>query len=128
MAAEGVPAPTGGWFVQAWGLVDGAANNRASMLQDVLAERPTEIEATLLQAVARRHSVDMPALDASGRKHPRFYPKISCSPRPLPDALFVPKRHLPTADIATSQERLVWLGHCQAARACPVAIFHLTLG
>lgn len=66
MAAEGMPAPTGGWSALVWGVVEATANNRASMLQDVLAGRPTEVDSILgpLQAAARRHAIAIPRLDA----------------------------------------------------------------
>lgn len=64
MAAEAIPAPAGGWSARVWGVVEGTANNRASMLQDVLAGRPTEIDAILgpLIETARRHGLVVPAL------------------------------------------------------------------
>lgn len=68
MAAEGIPPPEGagvsGWRTLVWQVVAGTANNRASMLQDVLAGRPTEREAILgpLLATARRHGVEAPRL------------------------------------------------------------------
>ncbi len=68
MAAEGIAPPDGagaaGWRVLVWQVVAGTANNRASMLQDVLAGRPTEREAILgpLLAAARRHGIEAPRL------------------------------------------------------------------
>ena len=65
MAAEGVTPPEGegrdGWRRLVWQVVDATANNLASMLQDVMADRPTEHEAILgpLLAAAGRH--DLPA-------------------------------------------------------------------
>jgi len=66
MAAEGMPAPTSCWSALVWGVVEATANNRASMLQDVLAGRPTEVDSILgpLQAAARRHAIAIPRLDA----------------------------------------------------------------
>jgi len=66
MAAEGIPAPPDGWSALVWSVVAGTANNRASMLQDVLAGRPTEVDAILgpLRAAARRHAIAIPRLDA----------------------------------------------------------------
>ncbi|WP_458524747.1 ketopantoate reductase family protein [Onishia taeanensis] len=65
MAAEGIPTPPDGWLGLVWGVVEATANNRASMLQDVLAGRPTESDAILgpLCAAARRHGIATPALD-----------------------------------------------------------------
>lgn len=59
LAAEGVPAPPSGWAALIWGVIEGTANNRASMLQDVAAGRPTERDAILgpLLAAARRHGL-----------------------------------------------------------------------
>ncbi|RUR32498.1 ketopantoate reductase family protein [Vreelandella andesensis] len=49
---EGVAAPNGGegesaWLALVWQVVENTANNKASMLQDVEAKRPTEREAIL---------------------------------------------------------------------------------
>lgn len=77
LAAEGIAPPEGeglaGWRELVWRVVDGTANNRASMLQDVLAGRPTEHDAILspLLAAARRHGLGVPrlaALDAERRR------------------------------------------------------------
>jgi 2-dehydropantoate 2-reductase len=63
MDAEGVTPPEGdgidGWRRQVWQVIDATANNLASMLQDVMAGRPTEHEAILgpLLAAARRHEL-----------------------------------------------------------------------
>ncbi|MBS9402183.1 2-dehydropantoate 2-reductase [Halomonas sp. TRM85114] len=63
MAAESVTPPEGdgidGWRQLVWQVVDATANNLASMLQDVMAGRPTEHEAILgpLLAAARRHEL-----------------------------------------------------------------------
>ena len=70
MAAEAIPPPTGsgldGWRTLVWGVVATTANNRASMLQDVLAGRPTEHEAILdpLREAAERHGLATPELEA----------------------------------------------------------------
>ncbi|MBZ0331241.1 2-dehydropantoate 2-reductase [Halomonas sp. ANAO-440] len=66
MAAEEIPAPEAGWNELVWQVVAGTANNRASMLQDVLAGRPTEREAILgpLLAAANRHDIAAPCLIA----------------------------------------------------------------
>lgn len=67
--AEGIPAPTGdgidGWRTLVWQVVAGTANNRASMLQDVLAGRPLERDAILgpLRDAAARHGLATPRLD-----------------------------------------------------------------
>ncbi|WP_089703224.1 ketopantoate reductase family protein [Vreelandella arcis] len=52
MQAEGVPSPSGGhdeeaWQALVWQVVQNTANNKASMLQDVEAKRPTERGAIL---------------------------------------------------------------------------------
>ncbi|WP_111412314.1 ketopantoate reductase family protein [Billgrantia lactosivorans] len=64
-AAEGIPPPAGGWRALVWRVVENTASNRASMLQDVLAARPTEREAILgpLLAAARRHDIATPCLN-----------------------------------------------------------------
>ncbi|RDB43244.1 ketopantoate reductase family protein [Halomonas sp. DQ26W] len=66
MAAEEIPAPEAGWQALVWQVVTGTANNRASMLQDVLAGRPTEREAILgpLLAAAIHHRIASPVLVA----------------------------------------------------------------
>ncbi|WP_183325888.1 ketopantoate reductase family protein [Halomonas cerina] len=72
--AEGVTPPEGvgvsGWQALVWRVVEGTAGNRASMLQDVLAGRPTEHEAILgpLRAAARHHGLPTPTLDALYRE------------------------------------------------------------
>ncbi|MDZ7853293.1 MAG: 2-dehydropantoate 2-reductase [Halomonas sp.] len=66
--AEGVTPPGGGgvedWRRLVWQVIEATANNRASMLQDVLASRPTEHEAILapLLAAASRHQLPAPCL------------------------------------------------------------------
>lgn len=64
MAAEEIPAPEAGWHELVWQVVAGTANNRASMLQDVLAGRPTERAAILgpLLSAARYHDIAVPFL------------------------------------------------------------------
>ncbi|CAM3324364.1 ketopantoate reductase family protein [Halomonas lysinitropha] len=66
--AEGVTPPGGGgmqdWRRLVWQVIEATANNRASMLQDVLAGRLTEHEAILapLLAAASRHQLPAPCL------------------------------------------------------------------
>ena len=66
--AEGVSPPGGdgqeGWQRLVWQVIEATANNRASMLQDMLAGRLTEHEAILapLLAAATRHGVLAPHL------------------------------------------------------------------
>ncbi|PMR73455.1 ketopantoate reductase family protein [Billgrantia endophytica] len=64
MEAEGIAAPDMGWHRLVWNVVEATANNRASMLQDVLANRPTEREAILrpLLDAASRHGLVSPCL------------------------------------------------------------------
>lgn len=66
MDAEGIEAPASGWTALVWNVIEGTANNRASMLQDVLANRPTERDAILgpLLDAAQRHGIDVPVLTA----------------------------------------------------------------
>ena len=66
MAAENLPPPAEGLAGLVWAVVSGTANNRASMLQDVLAGRPTEHEAILgpLLAAGRHHGLATPRLAA----------------------------------------------------------------
>ena len=73
MAAEGVRPPNEGWITLVWKVIEGTANNRASMLQDVLANRPTERDAILgpLLDAAKRHGIATPALTAMYRQAPR---------------------------------------------------------
>ncbi|GGX81000.1 2-dehydropantoate 2-reductase [Litchfieldella qijiaojingensis] len=64
MAAERIPEPPDGWHDLVWKVIEGTANNRASMLQDVLAGRPTEHDAILgpLLRAANRHGLPCPTL------------------------------------------------------------------
>ncbi|MBD3897499.1 ketopantoate reductase family protein [Halomonas sp. ML-15] len=66
MHAEGIAPPAEGWHGRVWRVIEGTANNRASMLQDVLAGRPTEHDAILgpLLEAARRHGLATPQLSA----------------------------------------------------------------
>ncbi|EPC03941.1 hypothetical protein L861_01175 [Litchfieldella anticariensis FP35 = DSM 16096] len=66
MAAERIPKPSEGWHGLVWSVIEGTANNRASMLQDVLAGRPTEHDAILgpLLSTATRHALPCPTLQA----------------------------------------------------------------
>lgn len=67
--AEAIPAPAEGLHARVWRVIEGTANNRASMLQDVLAGRPTERDAILgpLLDVSRRHQLPCPTLEALDR-------------------------------------------------------------
>ncbi|WP_253443482.1 ketopantoate reductase family protein [Halomonas sp. Y3] len=68
LAAEGIDPPEGqgapGWQALVWRVIEGTAGNRASMLQDVLAARPTEHEAILgpLLDAADAHGLQAPGL------------------------------------------------------------------
>ncbi|WP_319799264.1 2-dehydropantoate 2-reductase [Halomonas sp. M20] len=66
MEAEGITTPENGWEAMIWKVIETTANNRASMLQDVLANRPTERDAILgpLFEAARRHDIATPHLNA----------------------------------------------------------------
>ncbi len=72
MAAERIEPPAIGWSAHVWGVIEATANNRASMLQDVLAGRPTEREAILgpLLEAATRHGLDVPVLTELYRDTP----------------------------------------------------------
>ncbi|WP_233593430.1 ketopantoate reductase family protein [Cobetia sp. cqz5-12] len=63
--SEGISAPGEGWQALVEQVIRATANNRASMLQDVLAGRPTEVEAILgpLRLAATRHGLALPLLD-----------------------------------------------------------------
>ncbi|WP_043526609.1 ketopantoate reductase family protein [Litchfieldella xinjiangensis] len=67
--AEAILAPAEGLHARVWQVIEGTANNRASMLQDVLVGRPTEREAILgpLLDAARRHQLPCPTLEALDR-------------------------------------------------------------
>lgn len=64
MTADGITAPQAGWHTLVWQVIEATANNRASMLQDVLAGRPVEREAILgpLLNAAQRHAITAPQL------------------------------------------------------------------
>ncbi|MGM0915147.1 MAG: ketopantoate reductase family protein [Pseudomonadota bacterium] len=74
MQAEGIAPPSGtgleGWRALVWKVVEATAANRASMLQDVLAGRPTEHAAILgpLDEAAKRHALATPRLEALQRR------------------------------------------------------------
>ncbi|MEA3250448.1 MAG: 2-dehydropantoate 2-reductase [Pseudomonadota bacterium] len=72
MAAEGVAPPESGWATMVWRVIESTAGNRASMLQDVLAGRPTEREAILapLLDAATRHGLAVPVLTELYRHTP----------------------------------------------------------
>lgn len=74
MAAECIPTPPEGWSELVWKVIDATANNRASMLQDVLAGRPVEREAILgpLLQAANRHGLACPTLVALDRTLARY--------------------------------------------------------
>lgn len=64
MQAEGIQAPNGGnsldgWLTLVWQVIENTANNKASMLQDVEAKRPTERGAILgpLIESGKRHGL-----------------------------------------------------------------------
>lgn len=65
LEGEGVIPPQAGWHALVWNVIAGTANNRASMLQDVLAGKPTEREAILgpLLAAAERQRRTAPTLE-----------------------------------------------------------------
>ncbi|MDT8894047.1 2-dehydropantoate 2-reductase [Halomonas sp. I1] len=77
MTAEAIPPPPHGFSAMIWEVIAATAENRASMLQDVLAGRPTEHDAILLPLLqtARENGLDMPHLAAlhqqfTTRQHP----------------------------------------------------------
>ena len=59
LTSEGIEPPPTGWQTLVWQVIAGTAQNRSSMLQDVLADRPTEREAILgpLLEAAHRHGI-----------------------------------------------------------------------
>jgi len=71
MLAEGIAPPNDGncesaWLALVWQVVENTANNKASMLQDVEAKRPTERGAILVPLIesARRHGLACKTLQA----------------------------------------------------------------
>lgn len=76
LTREGIAPPPAGWQALVWQVITGTAQNRASMLQDVLAHRPTEREAILgpLLEAAQRHGIAAPQLmaldDFLAQRHP----------------------------------------------------------
>lgn len=66
MQAEDIAPPEVGWAAMVWKVIDATSNNRASMLQDVLAGRPTERDAILgpLLEAAGCHDIATPHIDA----------------------------------------------------------------
>ncbi|CBV42184.1 ketopantoate reductase family protein [Halomonas elongata] len=66
MVAAAIPPPPRGFAALVWDVVAATADNRASMLQDILADRPTEHDAILmpLLRVARDNSLETPHLAA----------------------------------------------------------------
>lgn len=71
MLAEGIAPPNDGngedaWLALVWQVVENTANNKASMLQDIEAKRPTERRAILgpLIESARRHGLECEILQA----------------------------------------------------------------
>lgn len=66
LAAEGIAPPASDWSALIWDVIDATTNNRASMLQDILADRPTEHAAILgpLCDTAEHHGVRAPRLRA----------------------------------------------------------------
>ncbi|WP_240613873.1 ketopantoate reductase family protein [Salinicola acroporae] len=69
MHAEGVAPPPQGWQALIDGVIQATASNHSSMLQDVLANRPTEHDAILgpLVEASLRHRLDAPELQALWR-------------------------------------------------------------
>ncbi|OLO07995.1 hypothetical protein BTW08_10110 [Salinicola sp. MH3R3-1] len=66
MRAEGIKPPAAGWQALIDGVIEATAANRSSMLQDVLAGRPTERDAILWPLIdaGLRHELATPALTA----------------------------------------------------------------
>ncbi|MCL7928770.1 ketopantoate reductase family protein [Halomonas llamarensis] len=83
MQAEGIQPPKGkqsehAWLALVWQVVENTANNKASMLQDVEARRPTERSAILgpLMESAKRHQLpceELVALDLALAKKETAY-------------------------------------------------------
>ncbi len=69
MQAEGVSPPSQGWQALVDGVIQATSSNHSSMLQDVLANRPTEHDAILgpLVEASLRHRLDTPELQALWR-------------------------------------------------------------
>lgn len=74
LQAEGIQPPTGGqgkeaWQALVWQVVEGTASNKASMLQDIEAGRPTERQAILgpLIESAKQHGLTYESLAALDR-------------------------------------------------------------
>lgn len=72
MQAESIQPPAQGWAALIQGVIQATDNNQSSMLQDVLANRPTERDAILgpLEDAARRHGLRVPAIDELYRQTP----------------------------------------------------------
>lgn len=87
MQAEGIQPPKGeqgehAWLALVWQVVENTANNKASMLQDVEAKRPTERGAILgpLMESAKRHQLpceELMALDQQLAKKETAYASLS---------------------------------------------------
>lgn len=73
MQAEGVLPPDTGWQALVDDVIETTAANRSSMLQDVLAGRPTERDAILgpLIDTGRRHGLDVATIETLYRTTPR---------------------------------------------------------
>lgn len=73
MAAGRIAPPETGWAAMVWQVIESTAGNHASMLQDVLAGRPTERDAILAPLLdgATRHGLDVPVLGRLYRDTPR---------------------------------------------------------
>ncbi|WP_110691876.1 ketopantoate reductase family protein [Salinicola halophyticus] len=72
MRAEGIKPPAAGWQALIDGVIEATATNRSSMLQDVLAGRPTERDAILWPLIdaGLRHELATPALTELYRARP----------------------------------------------------------
>ncbi|MDR5899884.1 2-dehydropantoate 2-reductase [Halomonas vilamensis] len=87
LQAEGIQPPNGeqgeqAWLALVWQVVENTANNKASMLQDVEAKRPTERNAILgpLMESAKRHQLpcaELVALDLALAKKETAYASLS---------------------------------------------------